>query len=77
MHCGTGVAHTLMILICLFRVACMHGQGMGRAEVDLWGACAGLAIMHGHPLASNPYGLTALCCTWAYLMGIVALTPFK
>lgn len=38
---------------------------------------AGLAIMHGHPLASNPYGLTALTCTWGFIMGVVALTPFK
>ncbi|KAK9814020.1 hypothetical protein WJX73_009356 [Symbiochloris irregularis] len=40
-------------------------------------ASLGLAIMHGHPLASNPYGLTALTCTWGFLMGIVQLTAYK
>ncbi|KAK9809682.1 hypothetical protein WJX73_004536 [Symbiochloris irregularis] len=40
-------------------------------------ASIGLAIMHGHPLASNPYGLTALSCAWAFFVGSFALTPFK
>ena len=39
--------------------------------------CAGFGIMHNSSLASNPYGLTALSCTWAFVCGAIALTAFK
>lgn len=52
-------------------------KGIHRVIGSLCGSIFGYMCMHWPQSANNPYALTLLLCTWAFLCGALTLTKLR